>query len=238
MSTSAAPIEIDSQFLPRLRRRAEGFGTCAIAATLAVATLVMMVAFWAGKMDPSNMMLFAVPVPAASPTAPVASVKEILTGMQPVRNQIGAPVMEAKANREIMDSLSLYDKCDTYCCRRDMLAKAVAAAALTIGAPALAAETKTVLAGTDAGGLLFVPNEITVCAGDTVVWKANKGMPHNVVFDEENVPAGVDAEKLSQAEYLNNAGDTYQQTFTVKGTYEYFCAPHRGGGMVANLIVS
>jgi len=211
-------------------------GARAICAVVAVATLVMMIAFFAGKMDASQMMLFAIPIPARPPIAPVASAKEILTGVRPDRTEV--PVMEAQANRQIADSLSMYDTCDTYCCRRDMLAKAVAAAALTLGAPALAAETKTVLAGTDAGGLLFVPNEITVCSGDSVMWKANKGMPHNVVFDEENVPAGVDAEKLSQAEYLNNAGDTFQQTFTVKGTYEYFCAPHRGGGMVANLIVS
>lgn len=34
----------------------------------------------------------------------------------------------------------------------------------------------------------FDPPSITVAAGETVTWTNNAGFPHNVVFDEDDVP--------------------------------------------------
>merc|ERR1719331_1531690 len=57
--------------------------------------------------------------------------------------------------------------------------------------------------------------------------------PHNVVFDGEEVPEGVDAEKLGMPSgtYLSNEGATFNVKFDKEGEYVYFCEPHVGGGM-------
>jgi len=230
MSTSAEPIEIETR-IQQLRRRGQSVGGRAVGGIIAGAALVTMIAFWTGKLNPSQMMLFMVSIPSQAPKAPVVSAKEILTGMQPVGNRIGEPVMEAQTDKQIRNALSMYDRCDSYCCRRDMLARAVGAAAITLGAPALAAETKQVKMGSDSGGLMFVPNEVTICKGDSVEWVGNKGMPHNAVFDEDGVPEGVDVDKLSKEEYINKPGDSYKSTFEVAGDYKYYCQPHNGAGM-------
>merc|ERR1712193_499856 len=75
--------------------------------------------------------------------------------------------------------------------------------------------------------------------GDKITWTSGKAAPHNIVFDEENIPAGVDAKALGQpeGEYLNEEGDTFSQTFSVAGKYNYFCAPHAGAGMQGDITV-
>ena len=124
--------------------------------------------------------------------------------------------------------------------RRDFMDKAknmffggLAAAA---AGPAIA-NAADVKLGSDGGQLVFVPDEVTIKAGDSVTWLGNKGMPHNVVFDEEGVPSGVDAEAISMDDQLGDEGATYSKKFDVAGKYDYFCEPHRGAGMNANLIV-
>merc|ERR1719420_1782893 len=76
----------------------------------------------------------------------------------------------------------------THCSRRNSLMKADAAAAAFAGA------TQSVKMGSDSGQLAFVPPEVSVCKGDSVSWVMNKAGPHNVIFDGEEVPEGVDAE--------------------------------------------
>jgi plastocyanin len=66
----------------------------------------------------------------------------------------------------------------------------------------------------------------------------NKGGPHNVVFDEDAIPAGVDQEKISMDEQLGEVGDTFSMKFDTAGEYQYYCEPHRGAGMNAVLIVA
>merc|ERR1712094_20021 len=84
---------------------------------------------------------------------------------------------------------------------------------------------------------VFVPDEIKVKVGDSVTWTGNKGLPHNVVFDEENVPDGVDAEALSHADNVGDEGEKVTTKFTKAGTYGYYCEPHRGAGMNGTVIV-
>merc|ERR1719240_398329 len=119
------------------------------------------------------------------------SANELLTGKQPVHIQNDVPAPQTEVSQQMMNALATYDTCDTYCCRRNMLARAVGAAALVVGAPALAAETKMVLMGVD-GGLVFSPADVTICKGDSVTWKNNALGPHNVVF--QDVPEGIEAE--------------------------------------------
>lgn len=130
---------------------------------------------------------------------------------------------------------------DDFCTRRNAMAKAAGLAAglsmATVSAPAYAAATTTVKMGADSGLLVFEPAKVTVCKGDTVQWINNKAGPHNVVFDEDNIPSGVDQEKISMDDQLGEPGDTFEMKFDTAGTYGYYCEPHRGAGMQATLIV-
>merc|ERR1712046_52893 len=109
-----------------------------------------------------------------------------------------------------------------------------AALSLAIVAPASAA---TIKLGGDNGELMFVPPELTVSAGETITFVNNKGFPHNVVFDEDEVPEGVDVDAISHEDYLNGPGDTVTNTFDTPGTYGYYCEPHQGAGMKGVIIV-
>jgi plastocyanin len=140
------------------------------------------------------------------------------------------------------DEMNTVVKSDSMCNRRHAMARAAGLAAglalATVNAPSFAAETKSVKMGSDSGQLVFVPDEVKICKGDTVTWVNNKGGPHNVVFDEEAVPSGVDVEKISMDDQLGDEGATFSMKFDTAGKYAYFCEPHRGAGMNAELIVS
>merc|ERR1719382_2225084 len=110
--------------------------------------------------------------------------------------------MKALESLEFNDDLTTVISSDsTMCTRRQATARAAGlAAGLTVAAvsqPGFAAETKMVKMGTDSGQLVFVPDEVTICKGDTVTWVNNKGGPHNVVFDEDAIPDGVSQESIS-----------------------------------------
>jgi plastocyanin len=140
------------------------------------------------------------------------------------------------------DDLNTVVQSDSMCTRRSAMARAAGlAAGLALSAvnqPGFAAETKTVKLGSDSGQLVFVPDEVKICAGDSVTWVNNKGGPHNVVFDEDAIPAGVDSGSISQEEQMGDEGQTYTKKFDAKGSYGYYCEPHRGAGMNGVLIVS
>merc|ERR1712187_724844 len=93
--------------------------------------------------------------------------------------------------------------------------------------------------GDDDGSLAFVPKELTVKSGETVQFVNNAGFPHNVVFDDEAgmIPAGVDAEKLSQIQYLNAVGQSVSIKFDKKGEYNYYCENHEADGMKGKIFV-
>merc|ERR1712216_531563 len=61
--------------------------------------------------------------------------------------------------------------------------------------------------------------------------------PHNVVFDEDNVPSGVNADAISHEDYLNGPGEKVTNKFDPPGTYGYYCEPHQGAGMQGKIIV-
>merc|ERR1711992_392295 len=129
-----------------------------------------------------------------------------------------------------------------YCSRRAAMARAAGLAAglaaTTVASPAYAAETKDVKMGSDSGQLVFVPAKVSICKGDSVKWTNNKGGPHNVVFDEDDIPSGVSQEAISMDDQLGEEGETFTMKFEVAGTYEYYCEPHRGAGMNGVLTVA
>jgi len=127
------------------------------------------------------------------------------------------------------------------CNRRHAMAKAAGLvaglSAAAVNQPAYAAETAEVKMGSDSGLLAFVPNKTTICKGDSVKWIMNKAGPHNVVFDEDAIPDGVDQEAISMTEQIGDEGETFVMKFDTPGTYSYYCEPHRGAGMQATLVV-
>lgn len=117
------------------------------------------------------------------------------------------------------------------------VAVATTAASAMLASNAMAIE---ILLGGDDGSLAFVPNSFTVSSGEKIVFKNNAGFPHNVVFNEDEVPSGVDAGKISMSDedLLNGPGETYAVTLTEKGDYSFYCSPHQGAGMVGKVTVN
>ncbi|MBD0269543.1 MAG: plastocyanin [Cyanobacteria bacterium Co-bin8] len=108
-------------------------------------------------------------------------------------------------------------------------------------APASATDYEVKM-GSDSGLLIFEPANLSVKPGDTVTWVNNKMAPHNVIFDEASIPGGEKAvaTKLSHDQLTFAPGESYSTTFSDDlpgGTYTYFCAPHRGAGMVGKITV-
>ncbi|CAA2994622.1 plastocyanin-like [Olea europaea var. sylvestris] len=114
---------------------------------------------------------------------------------------------------------------------------AATAASAMLASNAMAIE---VLLGSDLGELVFVPGDFSVTPGEKIVFKNNTAYPHNVVFDEDEVPAGVDVSKISMdvTELLNAPGETFSVTLTEKGTYSFYCTPHKTGGMEGKVTVN
>merc|ERR1712048_1516045 len=84
------------------------------------------------------------------------------------------------------------------------------------GCPLTVARAEVKL-GSDGGGLVFVPDKVTIKAGESVTFVNNVGFPHNIVFDEE----AVDTSKISKEDYLNAAGETAVIKFDKAGSYSY-----------------
>jgi len=118
--------------------------------------------------------------------------------------------------------------------RNTMFAALVSVGLMASPAVANAVDVKL---GSDGGQLVFVPDEVTIKAGDSVTWLGNKGMPHNVVFDEENVPDGTALDKINHEDMVNEEGEKVTSKFDKPGTYAYYCEPHRGAGMNGTVIV-
>jgi len=78
----------------------------------------------------------------------------------------------------------------------------------------------------------FSPKNITITAGDTVIWKNNNGT-HNV--------DGKQSVFSSNPESFGNSlgsGWTYKFVFNTAGTYNYQCDPHAAMGMVGQVVVN
>lgn len=98
----------------------------------------------------------------------------------------------------------------------------------------------------------FVPGQITVEAGDTVVWLNDSQRNHTVTAYGGALPGGADF--FASGGYDSTAGardawrnssnggtihtcDTYEHTFETPGEHSYFCIPHERAGMVGTVVV-
>ena len=101
---------------------------------------------------------------------------------------------------------------------------------LAFGVTSAQANTVEVKLGTDAGMLAFEPSTITISAGDTVKFVNNKLAPHNAVFEGHD--------ELSHPDLAFAPGESWEKTFSTAGTFDFYCEPHRGAGMVGKVVVN
>jgi len=98
----------------------------------------------------------------------------------------------------------------------------------------------------------YVPETVTIQAGDTVVWENTSTRRHTVTASSrEALPEGAeffasggyDSYAEAKDAWLDEFGgkidtdETYSHTFEIPGTYPYVCIPHVDGGMVGTVIV-
>ena len=101
---------------------------------------------------------------------------------------------------------------------------------LVFGVASVQAKTVEVKLGTDAGMLAFEPSTVTISTGDSVKFVNNKLAPHNAVFEGHD--------ELSHPDLAFAPGESWEETFSTAGTYNYYCEPHRGAGMVGKVVVN
>lgn len=103
---------------------------------------------------------------------------------------------------------------------------------------AVVARTWTVRVGPN-GDHVFDPPNLSIRVGDTIHWvwdASNHTVTSGVggVADERFCsPSGA---RCATAP-VSNSGATYDFTFTVPGTYPYYCRPHRSAGMTGSVSV-
>ena len=94
----------------------------------------------------------------------------------------------------------------------------------------------------------FDPETVTVQTGETVVWQNESDVGHTVTAYEDQIPSegayfasgGFESEREARNDVsggLLDSGESYEHTFEVAGTYDYYCIPHESGGMVGTVEV-
>ena len=79
------------------------------------------------------------------------------------------------------------------------------------------------------GNLIFEPADVTISAGDTVHFVNNMLPPHNVIVE--------DRPDLAHESLAMLPGEEFDITFNDPGDYTYWCAPHKGAGMIGHVHV-
>ena len=88
--------------------------------------------------------------------------------------------------------------------------------------------------------LSFIPSEVHIMAGETVEWRNRSLFTHTVTDDPARASDPVDSALPPGAERFSaqvGPGEIFQHTFTLPGTYDYFCEPHEGLDMLGRVVV-
>ena len=123
--------------------------------------------------------------------------------------------------------------------RRGVLAAGVA---LTAVQASSARAAQTVKVRIPAAETAYRPAEVTVKVGDTIEWENRSIVIHTVTCDPAkvknkanvNLPAGAAAFDSGEMQQ----DQRFTHTFTVPGTYKYFCTGHEDMGMVATVVAT
>lgn len=112
----------------------------------------------------------------------------------------------------------------------------------TTGTPAgQAGATNTIAMVTAGTDYYFDPIGLYVEPGETLTWQNESGAHSSTAYQQGNglaevtrIPEGAQA---WDSGILSQQGATFEHTFEVTGTYDYFCTPHKTLGMVSRLVV-
>ena len=88
--------------------------------------------------------------------------------------------------------------------------------------------------------LAFEPGTVTIYQGDSVEWRNTSLFTHTVTDEPEKARTSADAAVPEGAMPFRAElppGQVFRHTFSVAGTYGYFCEPHERFGMVGKIIV-
>ena len=106
---------------------------------------------------------------------------------------------------------------------------------------ATAASTPTVQMVTAGGEYYFDPIGLFVEPGTTITWRIQSGSHSSTAYKEGNGGAAVTRIPAEGAAWdsgiLGEQGATFDYTFETRGTYDYFCTPHKSQGMVGRIVV-
>lgn len=90
--------------------------------------------------------------------------------------------------------------------------------------------------------LTFAPDTVRIRVGQTVRWRNSSDVLHTVTADPARAADASHVSLPDGAETFDSGniepGSTFEHTFSVAGTYQYFCIPHELAGMVGWVIVS
>jgi plastocyanin len=118
-------------------------------------------------------------------------------------------------------------------------------------APAAGGTTHDVDMVLDGSAYKYVPDKLTIKAGDLVRFHSKTGGAHNVQFYPDSIPANVPGPIKALAiappekggsiatESMKTEGETFELSFAgaPTGEYKMFCAPHHALGMVGAITV-
>ena len=118
----------------------------------------------------------------------------------------------------------------------------MAGASRSVGPPLIAVPRGGFAVTVEMTNLLkFEPHEVTIQAGQTVVWKNKSFLAHTVTADPDLaanqddvlLPEGADAFNS----LLIDPNESWSRSFPVPGRYRYYCIPHEATGMVGEVVV-
>ena len=122
-----------------------------------------------------------------------------------------------------------------------VVASIVALMALTfLPSPAGAAAKPVIIKMADTPAV-YEPAKVTVSVGQPVEWMNTGKNVHSVTLVPEDAQNAKDASEPKGAPTFDSGfmapGSKFTYTFTVPGTYHYFCVPHEKAGMVGIVVV-
>jgi plastocyanin len=116
-------------------------------------------------------------------------------------------------------------------------------AGLGLSSRAAWAQAKTVdVSMAQSPKMRFIPDTVTIKAGDTVKWTNPHNISHTVTFDPSKAATAANAALPAGVEPFDSGAveeeGTFSHAFTVKGTYKYVCVYHEAMGMIGTVIVT
>lgn len=109
------------------------------------------------------------------------------------------------------------------------------------GTPRSGIAGATVSMTSEAGTSFFDPIGLYVEPGDVVTWEIESDAHSTTAYAEDHFMAAVtripEGAEGWDSGTLRGTGETFTHKFETRGTYDYFCIPHKPFGMVGRIVV-